>query len=107
MDQSSSLLLLGDEESSLQERLRVKKGEDFDPIPVQLLRKYVGYARKYVQPRIGDEAAQALQVHVCFLCKVNGFFFPLPEQYFLYSHILPFRYTSTCMMTHVCVCVSS
>ena len=73
VDHSSSLLLLqGDEESSLREELKVKKGEEFDPIPVQLLRKYVGYARKYVHPRIGEEAAQVLQVrsaiyteHVC------------------------------------------
>ena len=40
----------------------MKKGDDFDPIPAQLLRKYVGYARRYVHPRMGDEAAQVLQV---------------------------------------------
>lgn len=64
MNQSSSLLLLGDETNPLQERLRVRRGEDFDPIPCQLLRKYVGYARKYVHPKLGDEAADVLQVRM-------------------------------------------
>lgn len=59
---SSSVLLLSDGEDSLQERLRVRPGEDFDPIPCQLLRKYVGYARKYVHPRLSTEAADVLQV---------------------------------------------
>ena len=66
MDQSSSLLLLGDDDNDLKQRLKVKAGEDFDPIPVQLLRKYIGYARKYVHPKIGDEAAQVLQVQYVF-----------------------------------------
>ena len=60
---SSSLLLLGDDDTDpLRDRLKVRRGEDFDPIPCQLLRKYVGYARKYVHPKLGDEAAQVLQV---------------------------------------------
>lgn len=58
---SSSVLLLNDGEDSLQERLKVRPGEDFDPIPCQLLRKYVGYARKYVHPQLGTEAADVLQ----------------------------------------------
>ncbi|XP_060642079.2 DNA helicase MCM8 isoform X2 [Anolis sagrei] len=45
----------------LSERLKVIPGESFDPIPHQLLRKYVGYARQYVQPRLSPEAAQVLQ----------------------------------------------
>ncbi|XP_062981379.1 DNA helicase MCM8-like isoform X2 [Elgaria multicarinata webbii] len=45
----------------LSERLKVIPGENFDPIPHQLLRKYVGYARQYVHPRISPEAAQVLQ----------------------------------------------
>lgn len=57
------MLLLGDEtDDALQQRLKVKQGEDFDPIPCQLLRKYVGYARKYVHPRLGTDAADVLQV---------------------------------------------
>ncbi|XP_048356188.1 DNA helicase MCM8 isoform X2 [Sphaerodactylus townsendi] len=45
----------------LSERLKVVPGENFDPIPHQLLRKYVGYARQYVHPRLSPEAAQVLQ----------------------------------------------
>ncbi|XP_041352396.1 LOW QUALITY PROTEIN: DNA helicase MCM8-like [Gigantopelta aegis] len=45
----------------LSERLKPVGGEPFDPIPHQLLRKYVGYARKYVHPKIGPEAAKLLQ----------------------------------------------
>ena len=60
---SSSLLLLGDSETeSLQERLKIRRGDEFDPIPCQLLRKYVGYARKYVHPKLGEEASEVLQV---------------------------------------------
>ena len=36
-------------------------GEQTDPIPHQLLRKYIGYARQYVHPRLSTDAAQALQ----------------------------------------------
>ncbi|XP_077169283.1 DNA helicase MCM8 isoform X1 [Paroedura picta] len=45
----------------LSERLKVIPGESFDPIPHQLLRKYVGYARQYVHPRLSPEAVQVLQ----------------------------------------------
>ncbi|KAL8173025.1 UNVERIFIED_CONTAM: DNA replication licensing factor mcm8 [Gekko kuhli] len=45
----------------LSERLKITPGESFDPIPHQLLRKYVGYARQYVHPRLSPEAAQVLQ----------------------------------------------
>jgi len=61
---------VGDDETDLQQRLKLK-GKDFDPIPVQLLRKYIGYARKYVHPRIGEEAAQVLQVRMCKLSQCN------------------------------------
>ncbi|KAK1337281.1 hypothetical protein QTO34_001907 [Cnephaeus nilssonii] len=45
----------------LSERLKVVAGETIDPIPHQLLRKYIGYARQYVYPRLSTEAAQILQ----------------------------------------------
>ncbi|XP_058540906.1 DNA helicase MCM8 isoform X4 [Neofelis nebulosa] len=45
----------------LSERLKVVPGEKIDLIPHQLLRKYIGYARQYVYPRLSTEAAQILQ----------------------------------------------
>ncbi|XP_039335541.2 DNA helicase MCM8 isoform X1 [Saimiri boliviensis] len=48
-------------EKPLSERLKVVPGEIIDPIPHQLLRKYIGYARQYVYPRLSTEAAQVLQ----------------------------------------------
>ncbi|XP_075420095.1 DNA helicase MCM8 [Tenrec ecaudatus] len=45
----------------LSERLKVMPGEAIDPIPHQLLRKYIGYARQYVYPRLATDAAQVLQ----------------------------------------------
>jgi DNA replicative helicase MCM subunit Mcm2 (Cdc46/Mcm family) len=36
-------------------------GEEFDPVPIPLLRKYVAYARKYVMPKLSPEAASLLQ----------------------------------------------
>ena len=43
------------------EKLVVLPGEDFDPIPHPLLKKYVAYARKFIQPRLTNEAASILQ----------------------------------------------
>ncbi|XP_012866090.1 PREDICTED: DNA helicase MCM8 [Dipodomys ordii] len=48
-------------EKPLSERLKVVPGEIIDPIPHQLLRKYIGYARQYVYPRLSTDAAQVLQ----------------------------------------------
>uniref|UniRef100_A0A2K5QQZ3 DNA helicase MCM8 n=1 Tax=Cebus imitator TaxID=2715852 RepID=A0A2K5QQZ3_CEBIM len=48
-------------EKPLSERLKVVPGEIIDPIPHQLLRKYIGYARQYVYTRLSTEAAQVLQ----------------------------------------------
>ncbi len=58
----SSLLLMGEDDTLLLERLKLKSTEDFDPVPPQLLRKYIGYARKYVHPILSEEAADVLQV---------------------------------------------
>lgn len=48
-------------EKPLSERLKLVPGESIDPIPHQLLRKYIGYARQYVYPRLSAEAARVLQ----------------------------------------------
>ena len=40
------------------------QGLTFDPIPVPLYRKYIGYAQKYVHPHLSQEAADMLQVCV-------------------------------------------
>lgn len=57
---NSSILLCG-ADKPLSERLKFSPGEHVDYIPPQLLRKYVGYARKYVHPKIGPDAAKVLQ----------------------------------------------
>ena len=46
----------------LSERIKVPRGDPVDPIPPALLRKYVAYARKYVNPTITPAAAKVLQV---------------------------------------------
>ncbi|XP_041022952.1 probable DNA helicase MCM8 isoform X1 [Juglans microcarpa x Juglans regia] len=48
---------------SLVSRLRLdpKKDRDFFPVPAQLLRKYITYARTYVFPRMSKPAAEILQ----------------------------------------------
>ncbi|GAB1601268.1 DNA helicase MCM8 [Argonauta hians] len=46
---------------TLQERLTIHPTEKLDLIPPQLFRKYIGYARKYVHPKIGKEATSVLQ----------------------------------------------
>uniref|UniRef100_A0A8D2PE56 DNA helicase MCM8 n=1 Tax=Zosterops lateralis melanops TaxID=1220523 RepID=A0A8D2PE56_ZOSLA len=55
----------------LLQRLKVSTGENFDAIPHQLLRKYVGYARQYVHPTLSPEAAQVLQEFYLELRKQN------------------------------------
>ncbi|NXG54209.1 MCM8 helicase, partial [Hemiprocne comata] len=55
----------------LLERLKILPGENFDAIPHQLLRKYVGYARQYVHPHLSPEAAQVLQEFYLELRKQN------------------------------------
>ncbi|XP_042241405.1 DNA helicase MCM8-like [Homarus americanus] len=50
-----------DREKPLSEQLKYCSNEVFDPIPHQLMRKYICYSRKYVQPRITPGAAKILQ----------------------------------------------
>ncbi|KAJ7972447.1 DNA helicase [Quillaja saponaria] len=49
--------------SSLVSRLRLhpQTDGDFVPLPAQLLRKYIGYARTFVSPRMSKPAAEILQ----------------------------------------------
>ncbi|XP_046886503.1 DNA helicase MCM8 [Hypomesus transpacificus] len=53
--------LLEPSDTPLSDRLEVPPGECVDPIPASLLRKYVSYARLYVQPSLSVEAAKTLQ----------------------------------------------
>ncbi|XP_029449349.1 DNA helicase MCM8-like isoform X2 [Rhinatrema bivittatum] len=55
----------------LAERLKVFPGENFDALPHQLLRKYIGYARQYVHPTLSPESAQVLQDFYLSLRKQN------------------------------------
>ncbi|CAJ0963326.1 unnamed protein product [Ranitomeya imitator] len=55
----------------LKDRLKVQPGEHIDAIPHQLLRKYIGYARQYVQPKLSLDAAQVLQNFYLELRKQN------------------------------------
>ncbi|XP_047500985.1 DNA helicase MCM8-like [Penaeus chinensis] len=55
---SSSII---DSEQPLSERLKHRSSEPFAPIPHHLLRKYICYARKYVQPKITKCAAKIIQ----------------------------------------------
>eukprot|EP00112_Aurelia_sp_Birch-Aquarium-sp1_P024736 Seg796.9 transcript_id=Seg796.9/GoldUCD/mRNA.D3Y31 product="DNA helicase MCM8" protein_id=Seg796.9/GoldUCD/D3Y31 len=48
-------------DKALSERLKVSRNEKIDFIPMQLLRKYIAYARKYVHPKLSPEAATILQ----------------------------------------------
>merc|ERR1712013_452995 len=45
----------------LAERLAPSPGENEDPLPQPLLRKYIAYARRYVHPKLGEASKQVLQ----------------------------------------------
>ena len=48
-------------ETNLLARLQINTQETFDPIPQALLRKYVAYARKFIQPVLSKDAGQVLK----------------------------------------------
>lgn len=52
---------VADSEVPLSERLKLYPNETFDPIPHQLLRKYIAYARKYVSPTLSEDASSILK----------------------------------------------
>ena len=50
------------DERTLSQRLRLGVSRyAADPVPLELLRKYIAYARKYVHPRVTPAAAAVLQ----------------------------------------------
>ncbi|PSN44603.1 DNA helicase MCM8 [Blattella germanica] len=57
----SSILLSQESEQPLSSRLKLLLGEAMDFLPHQLFRKYVMYAKKYVQSRLTSAAAKVLQ----------------------------------------------
>ncbi|XP_039594602.1 DNA helicase MCM8 isoform X2 [Polypterus senegalus] len=70
-ENSSSSVLEVLSDRPLLDRLKSTSIENFDPIPHQLLRKYVSYARHYVHPRLSPEAAQVLQEFYLELRRQN------------------------------------
>ncbi|KAG0726899.1 DNA helicase MCM8 [Chionoecetes opilio] len=57
----TSASLTHDDDKPLSEYLKQPACEPFDPLPPQLLRKYICYARRYVNPRLSPAAAKVLQ----------------------------------------------
>lgn len=59
----------GDDEQRLPLAVRLKLPADGAAegslLPVQLLRKYIAYAREHVHPVLSDEAKDILQVRLC------------------------------------------
>jgi len=56
------VLQIWESENSLKNQLKIKRGDEFDALPSQLLRKYIQYARKYVHPKLSSDAMKILQV---------------------------------------------
>jgi DNA replicative helicase MCM subunit Mcm2 (Cdc46/Mcm family) len=50
-----------DVEKSLLQYLKLLPGEEIEPIPPPLLRKYIAYAKRYVEPSLTVEASNILQ----------------------------------------------
>eukprot|EP00049_Salpingoeca_infusionum_P023208 m.10918 g.10918 ORF g.10918 m.10918 type:complete len:726 (+) comp5632_c0_seq2:200-2377(+) len=63
LDEFSRLPMSGSsgDKDCLMDRLRLQPGESVDAIPSFLMRKYVAYARKYVHPRLTQEARVLLK----------------------------------------------
>ena len=79
IDDDSVERSIWESDKPLSERLKVGRGERFDPIPPQLLRKYIAYARKYVHPNLTKDAATVLQVSLAL------------SAYFLFVYNNPFQ----------------
>ncbi|KAJ9579973.1 hypothetical protein L9F63_004356 [Diploptera punctata] len=61
LSETSSVTDGFESERPLNEKLKLRAGEVIDFLPHQLFRKYIMYARKYVQSRLTPSAAQVLQ----------------------------------------------
>ncbi|PVV02757.1 hypothetical protein BB560_002776 [Smittium megazygosporum] len=59
-DEFSSTQAINDQEDSLQKRLELEPGQRLDLIPKSLLKIYILYARKYVNPKLTLEAKEVL-----------------------------------------------
>ena len=70
-DKKPGVLQLWEKENSLKKELKVKRDDNFDAIPCQLLRKYIQYARKYVHPKLSTDACKILQV-CCLMFSSRG-----------------------------------
>ncbi|KAL3150551.1 DNA replication licensing factor mcm8 [Trebouxia sp. C0010 RCD-2024] len=55
------------EHSTLEDRLKIYSDEAQDPLPMQLLQKYIAYARQFCHPVLSDDAKQILKEHYCQL----------------------------------------
>ncbi|XP_055377911.1 DNA helicase MCM8 [Condylostylus longicornis] len=52
---------MANEEEDLEDRLRLRPGEDMDLLPRPLMQRYIAYAKKNCFPKLRDEAGEALQ----------------------------------------------
>ena len=64
--------------------LQVLSTEGFDPVPTQLLRKYIAYARKYVHPHLSSDAADVIQVYLIIL---SLYLYALQNITYLYKYV--------------------
>jgi len=50
-----------DEQQTLKQRLRLSNVDAFDPLPLSLIRKYVAYTRRFVNPKLSRDASNLFQ----------------------------------------------
>ena len=52
--------------TSLEDELKVYGEEDADPLPQQLMQKYIAYARTFIHPTLSPDAKQVILFHPYF-----------------------------------------
>ena len=57
---------------SLEDQLKVYGEEDADPLPQQLMQKYIAYARTFVHPTLSPDAKQVILFHPNFADQVEA-----------------------------------